>query len=279
MANTLALVDRVKEYAASETLKLPVFPRIAEEVRKLVSEDKSSIKEVATIIGEDQVIAGQMLKLANSAFFSGLHQVRTIREAVMRLGLNQVMNFLVVASQQSYYKSADHVVNDLLQVLWKHAIATARGSSWLLQKIGYPELADGGFLAGLLHDIGKLLLLRVVEIINGENPDARLSAAFIEEAVDTMHVEQGFALLSAWNVPEVYCNVVRDHHIEDFDPRDVKLLAVRTVNQVCRKAGLSAKPDPRLIPVTLPEAHALNIKEIVLAELEIILEDALEFVS
>ena len=276
MTEPLSLVDRVKEFAASEKVHLPVFPSVAEEVRKIMTDEGSSSDEVAEIIGKDQALASQMLKLANSAFFAGLNRVRTIREAVLRLGLNQVLNFLVAASQQNFYKSSDPDVDKYMQVLWKHAISTAKGTKWLLHKTGYPEKADEGFLAGLLHDIGKLLLLKVVESINAENPDGRLSESFIAEVLDSMHVEQGFGLMTAWSIPDVYSNVARDHHIEEFDPGDVLLMAVRTVNQVCRKAGLSTKPDPNLIPATLPEAHALNVKEIHLAELEIVIEDALE---
>jgi HD-like signal output (HDOD) protein len=276
MANTISLVDRVKEFAASEKLQLPVFPRVAEEVRIIMTDDSSTSDDVAEVIGQDQALASQMLKLANSAFFAGLNRVKTIREAVLRLGLNQVLNFLVAAGQQNFYKSADPDVDKHMQVLWKHAIATAKGTRWLLNKSGYPEKADEGFLAGLLHDIGKLLLLKVVENINAENPNKRLSESFIAEIMDAMHVEQGFGLMNAWSIPDVYCNVVRDHHTEDFDPGDVLLMAVRTVNQVCKKAGLSTRPDPNLIPATLPEAHALNVKEIYLAELEIVIEDALE---
>ncbi len=221
-------------------------------------------------------MAGQMLKLANSAFFAGLNRVRTIRESIMRLGVNQVYNCLVAGSQKDFYLSHDPVIGGYLHVLWKHALATAKGSQWLLRKTGYPELADEGFLAGLFHDIGKLLLLRVFETIRSENQDIALSEPFIVEILDSMHVEQGYSLMNEWSIPEVYCDVAKHHHEEEFDSADTLLIAVRIVDQVCAKTGLSLRPDPTIVTATLPEVHAMSIKEIVLAELEVVVEDALE---
>ncbi|MCE5333115.1 MAG: HDOD domain-containing protein [Desulfobacteraceae bacterium] len=271
----LSLLEIVKRSAASEKLSLPVFPRAASELQKIIGDEKVSIDDIAAIIEKDQSLASQMLKLANSAFFSGLNRVRTIREAIMRLGLNQVFSCLVVSGQQNFYKSKDETVDRYLQVLWKHALAAAKGSKWLLQRIGYRDMADEGFLAGLLHDIGKLLLLKVIENINAEQ-DTRLSDAFVSEILDSLHVEQGHILMQEWSIPPVYCDIVRDHHLEEFDTGNVVLLAVRTVNQVCRRSGLSLNPDSRIVPATLPEAHALGVKEIVLAELEVVIEDSVE---
>jgi HD-like signal output (HDOD) protein len=266
----------VEEYAASETLNLPVFPKVAQELHEKMADENSSINDIAAIIVKDQTLAGQMLKLANSAFFAGLNRVRTIRESIMRLGVNQVYNCLVAGSQKNYYLSHDPFIGRYLQVLWKHALATAKGSQWLLRKTGYPELADEGFLSGLFHDIGKLLLLRVIETIRAENQDITISEHFVLEVLDSMHVEQGYTLMNEWSIPEVYCSVTKHHHDEELDSSDALLMVVRIVDQVCAKTGVSLKPDPELVTATLPEVHAMSIKEIVLAELEVVIEDALE---
>jgi HD-like signal output (HDOD) protein len=273
---SISLLEMVEEYAASETLNLPIFPKVVQELHAKMADENSSINDIAAIIAKDQALAGQMLKLANSAFFAGLNRVRTIRESIMRLGVNQVYNCLIACSQKDYYLSHDPVIGQYLQVLWKHALATAKGSQWLLRKTGYPELADEGFLSGLFHDIGKLLLLRVLETIRAEIQDVEISEPFILEILDSMHVEQGYALMNEWSIPQVYCDVAKHHHDEELDNADSLLMAVRIVDHVCAKTGLSLKPDPALDTATLPEVHAMSIKDIVLAELEIVIEDALE---
>jgi HD-like signal output (HDOD) protein len=274
--NPTSLLDIVKSYASSEKLSLPVFPPVAIELQQIMADEDIPLDQIAKTLCKDQALASQVLKLANSAFFSGLNRVRTIREALMRLGVNQVFNCLMVSCQSNLYTSKNPFIANYLQVLWRHALATAIGAKWLLQKGGYADLADEGFLAGLLHDIGKLLLLRVIETLNSEHSDIKLSDEFITEILDSMHVEQGYNLMEEWSIPPNYCNTARDHHLEEFDSANVLLMAVRIADQVTRKTGMSLKEDPNLIPVSLPEVHAMGIKEIVLAELEIVIEDAME---
>ncbi len=272
----ISLLDMVAEYSASETLNLPVFPKVAQELFEKMADEESSITDIAAVITKDQALAGRTLKLANSAFFAGLTRVRTIRESIMRLGVNQVYNCLIAAGQKELYLSQDPFVSRYLDTLWKHSLATAQGSQWLLRKTGYPELADEGFLSGLFHDIGKLLLLRVIETIRVEHKDIEITESFVAEILDTMHVDQGYALMTEWNIPEIYADVEKHHHDEDLDGADSLLMIVRIVDQVCAKAGLSLRPDPAIVTAALPEVHAMAIKEIVLAELEVIIEDALQ---
>jgi HD-like signal output (HDOD) protein len=276
LKNSISLMDMVEEYAASETLNLPVFPSVAQELYGKMSDEDASINDIAAIITKDQALAARMLKLANSAFFAGLNKVRTIRESIMRLGVNQVFNCVVASSQKDYYSSHDPLIAEHLQTLWKHALATGKGSHWLLRKTGYGELADEGFLAGLFHDIGKLLLLRVLEAIGSENPDVTLTGPFILEILDSMHVAQGHTLMTEWSIPQVYCDVALHHHDEQFDGSDSLLIAVRIANQVCAKMGISLRPDPTILTATLPEVHAFSVKEITLGELEVVIEDALD---
>ncbi|MGC8491690.1 MAG: HDOD domain-containing protein [Syntrophobacteraceae bacterium] len=269
-----SLVQVVEQYAASESLNLPIFPGVARELHAKMSDENANINDIASTIAKDQSLAGEMLKLANSAFFAGLNKVRTIRESIMRLGVRQVYNCLVTGSQKGFYASRDPLVAKHLDVLWKHALATAMGAQWLLRKTGYPELADEGFLAGLFHDIGKLLLLRVFETIRSERNDVTLSESFLFEILDFMHAEQGYGLMTRWNIPEVYCEVTKRHHEEEIESAGPLLLAVRIADHVCAKTGISLKPDPTISPATLPEVVAMSVKEIVLAELEVVIEDS-----
>jgi HD-like signal output (HDOD) protein len=91
-----------------------------------------------------------------------------------------------------------------------------------------------------------------------------------------MHVVQGYTLMNEWSIPHVYCDVAKHHHDEEFDSSDSLLMAVRLVNRVCAKTGLSLNPDPSLVMAAMPEVQALSVKELVLAELEIVIEDSLE---
>jgi HD-like signal output (HDOD) protein len=274
--NTLSLVDIVQEHAASEKLNLPVFPGAAFELQQLLADDNTSVDQIAKVIGKDQAMATQVLKLANSAFFSGWNTVRTIREAILRLGLNHIFNLVVCTSQQKYYKSPNKTLQNILEVLWKHALCTAIGSKWLVQKLGYRQFADEAFLSGLLHDIGKLVLTKAIETIQSEYEDFDLPVELIDQIFDSMHAEQGNFLMEEWSIPDVYCKIALHHHDEEFDKNDVLLMSVRIVNQVCRKAGISTHPKGQIDLQELPEVQSLAVKQAVLAELELVIREALE---
>jgi HD-like signal output (HDOD) protein len=271
--NKSSVLDLIRKYAASETVNLPVFPGVAFELQQLMADDNTSIDQVSKVISKDQALTIKVLRLANSALFSGPNQVKTIKDALMRLGLNHVFNLVICTSQQNLYKSAIPVLNKQLQISWKHALCTAIGSKWLVQELGYRELRDEAFLAGLLHDIGKLVLVKVFEVMMAKNDDLVLPDVLISKVFVLLHNEQGHRLMNEWGIPEVYCNVALDHHKEDFDKDDALLMAVRVVNQVCKVEGISTSPDPQIDIPSLPEVLALGITGDVLDELQsVILE-------
>ncbi|MHC1729442.1 MAG: HDOD domain-containing protein [Syntrophobacteraceae bacterium] len=272
---TRSVVEIIKEYAAAEKVNLPVFPGVAFELQQLLADDNTSIEQVANVISKDQSLATQVLRLANSALFSGPTKIRTIRDAIMRLGLNHVFNLVICTSQQNLYKSSNASLDKYLQVSWKHALCTAVGSKWLIKELGYRELRDEAFLAGLLHDIGKLVLIKVFEVMNSKNEDLVFSDAFVSKVFASMHSEQGYQLMDEWSIPEIYCNIALNHHKEDFDPEDVLLLSVRIVNLACRKEGISTHPEVDVDMLTLPEVRALGIKGDVLDELDTIIAEAI----
>lgn len=274
--NKESLLDIIREHLTTEKLQLWVFPRIAMEIQELLNKPDYSVDHVAKLILKDQVLSSQILRIANSAFFAGLKKVSTIREAVIRLGTRQLLNCVVMVTQKNYYRAGNEVIAGYMQSLWRHALGCALGTRWFLEKTDYRDLSQEGFLAGLFHDIGKLFLLNILEKIHGAGRmDIDVSNAFILEILDGMHPDCGHRLLKQWNLPDPYCNIARDHHNEDFDANDMLLVVVRLVNQGCRKMGLGINNDPSLVLAGLPEAHALGVKEVLLAELEIMLEDTI----
>ncbi|GFO70098.1 phosphodiesterase [Geomonas limicola] len=279
---TRPFVEIIKEQLASETLNLPMFHPIALKLQALLAGKDFTIEQVVALIIKDQALTSQILRLANSAFFSGLSKVTTITEAVVRLGAKEIANVAMLASQQNSYNSfsiPELKVHAL--TLWKHAIGSAIGSRWLCERTGYKQIAQEAFIAGLLHDIGSLLILKVLEgILLGDHGTKSLSRDLINEIMVAMHTQTGHEMLLKWNLPELYCVIVRDHHQEQRDTSNVLLSIVRLVDDTCRKLGLAGAPaEPNLMLAASFEAQGLGIKEITLAELEIMIEDAMVMVS
>lgn len=278
---TRPFVEVIKEQLESETLNLPMFHPIAIKLQGVLAAKDFTIEQVVALIIKDQALTTQILRLANSAFFSGLAKVTTITEAVVRMGAREIANIAMLASQQNNYNS--FTVPELRnhsQLLWRHAIGCAIGTRWLSERTGYKQLAQEAFIAGLLHDIGSLLILKVLEGIVIADPENKsITRELTTEIIGAMHTECGYALMQKWNLPEIYCNIVRDHHNEQSDTTQVLLSLVRLVDNACRKLGLGCTAEPGLMLAATSEAQGMGIKEITIAELEIMIEDAMDMVT
>jgi HD-like signal output (HDOD) protein len=271
-----SLVEFVTDYLSSNTLELPVFHSVSLKLQQMLAKGNYSINEVIEVISEDQALASKILRVANSPFYSGLSKVSTIRDAIVRLGAQEVANFTMMASQQDFYRSDNDLLNRNMHILWNHALGCAIGTKWLATKVGYKDLAQEAFLAGLLHDIGKLFLLKVLDELAGTAQlSISLSGALIQEVLDSLHTQQGHLLMQKWNLPEIYCQIVLNHHQEEYGFDDIPTTLVRLTNLACRKAGAGMHREPSLVLLTTREAQFLGIKEIVLAELEITIEDSI----
>ncbi len=275
MTGTESLMEILQEHLASEQLELPVFPPLALQLQEMLSRDDADIAKVSARIAEDQVLASQLLRAANSAFFSGLSKVTTIRDSIMRLGSKQAINLIFLATQHQQYKSMDRSMEGYLRKLWTHASSCATGGKWLAEKLGYSSIAQEAFLGGLFHDIGNLFLLKVLENIRKTRKgDFDLSAPILTEVLESMHTTQGALLLQRWNIPEIYCDVVRLHHDEQINTGNTMLVIVRLVDQACHKLGIGLHHNPAIVLAATPEAQILEVSELLAAQLEIMLEDS-----
>ena len=274
MFEIASIHDRVREFLDEPGSDLPVFDRTALLVHQEAAKEDPDTEKVISYIVQDQVLVAEVLKVANSSFFRGIKKVSRIQDAVVRIGLREVVNCVMMATQRKNYSSRNPFVQQYTATLWKHSVACAFGAQWLAKRCNHSELAPEAFIAGLIHDVGKLLVLKALVSVGEKDKDApRITKTAADEFVDTMHPECGFLMLEKWNLPETYCHVCRDHHRRDYDTGDTLLVIVRLANLVCRKLCIGLRSDPDLILVTSTEAGILGLSDITLAELEIAMED------
>ena len=274
MYEASSIYDRVREFLDDPASDLPVFDRTALLVHQEASRDDPDTDKVVQLIVQDQVLVAEVLKVANSSFFRGIKKISRIQDAVVRIGLREVVNCVMMATQRKNYTSRNPFVQQYTHILWKHSVACAYGAQWLARRCGYAELAPESFIAGLIHDVGKLLVLKaLVSVGEKDRSVPRITKTAADEFVDALHPECGYLLLEKWNLPEPYCVVCRDHHLRTYDTSNVLLVLVRLANLVCRKLGIGLRRDPDLVLVTCGEAGLLGLTDIALAELEIAVED------
>lgn len=248
----------------------------------LLADENFVIDDLVSTANDDQVLAGQILKMANSHVYSGRVKVETIKDAIIRLGAYHVSNLAMAASQAALHVSKNDFVNGIMHELWFHSHACAVGSRWVAMNTGYRGSAEQAYLAGLVHDVGKLHLLKALErLTNAGLAQAALERGLLLEIFDEMHVEQGLRLMEHWNMPPVYRAVAARHHQEqtrrDLGLDEMVLAIVHLVNIATRKRELSLSTDTSEAELLQrPEAQTLKMTDMQLMQLYSVLEKSRE---
>ncbi len=273
MSKESSFIDIVNQYIESDKVTLPVFSSAAMRINQELAKKEPAIGVVEKIITTDQSLSTQVLKIANSSFYKGIAEVATVRNAIMRLGLREIQQIVLLASSRNHFKSSDKKISLIMKRLWQHSVGVGYAAIWLAKRHDYGVQHSHAFFTGLLHDIGMLFILMVIEHIKRRERSVQITHALLLEAMNKLHTSQGYKLLHKWNMPEQFCIVARDHHTTEIDSKNQLLIITRMANTVCHKLGIGLhKDDSILLPATL-EATLLNLSEIDLAELEIFLED------
>ncbi len=269
-----SLGEFVEQVIATGKASIPVFDKSAAQAQDMLTRGEFDLCALEELVSSDPALTSGLLRAANSSFFGGLDKIVRVRDAIARLGTRNVSHVIVMVAQKEQYRLQDPKLAVMAGQLWRHAVACAAGSRWLATRLHMPEVEREAMLAGLLHDVGKLFLLRVVDDLIQTRQLRDPSPQLLHELLGRMHCQQGEALLSAWNVPDPYRSIVRRHHDADFCEDDMLLLVVRLADHACNRLGMGTSPMPELVLASTAEAQALRIPELMLAELEVALEDA-----
>jgi len=273
MSEKISLVELIDQKLQQGEVELPVFDEVAQKVYSAIQANSMDAEAICEILQQDMVLVSEVLRMANSSFFSGLGDISTIQDAVVRLGLKRISTLVLAVSQKRMYSASGDMFRDRMIQLWQHAAAASLSARWIANATGYKKLSDQVHVAGLLHDVGKLSLLRIIEelVKSDEIPH---SDELVDATLDKLYCEHGAKLLEIWDVPELFRDVVLAQNDAEFDQSNVTLTIVRLADRTCAKEGVSDRPEPDLCLESLPETQWLGIDEIALAELRIVIEDA-----
>jgi HD-like signal output (HDOD) protein len=265
----------VFEYLATKDIRLPVFDRTALQIQQEMSRENVDQRMIENLIVQDPALTSQVLKMANSSYYKGLSEITTVRNAIVRLGLKEVANIVTLVSHRRHFKASDPQVRKLMNELWRHSVACGLGAKWLAAQGGFEVAPSEAFFAGLLHDVGKLFIITVIEKLKKSNQIKQIpSQAVIDEVIDSLHCKHGYVLMKNWNLPEQYCQIVRDHHREDGEGENHLLAIVRLADCTCNKIGMGLRLNDQVVLAATRDAALLGLSEVLLAKLEIHLEDA-----
>jgi HD-like signal output (HDOD) protein len=270
--DTGTLVETIRAAATKGELVLPPLPALAARVSALLRDDEhSDSRSVAEVLKNDPAIVATVLRISNSASYGGLQPITDLGQAIARLGLRQVGSIVTAVSHKGQFQSRSPERAKLLEDLWGHAVAVALGA----KRLAVVGRADGeqAFLAGLLHDTGRLVVIKWIDEAERRSPTTRFTAALTDELMEALHAELGHRTLVAWKIPEPICGIALNHHAAQPRAEDMLLLRVQAANAFAKKLGADPEPEPDMDLLEIPAVEALRIGELELAALMVDLED------
>lgn len=201
--NTDAVLKTIKE--------LPPLPLVVQKLLQVMEDPNSSADDISQVLNSDQAMASKVLKLVNSSFYGLSGKVTTVPRAIVILGLSSIRNLALGLGVAKVMSRAGN--GDLQSRFWEHSIAAAAACEMVArhtQKI----IPEEGFVAGLLHDIGHLILLMAAPDefteVMAAGPENMVERE--RKAIGMAHTRAGQKLLKEWKLPPMLCDAVRFHH-------------------------------------------------------------------
>lgn len=267
------LASLIESEIRKGAVELPVLPSAAAQVRQIV-ERGGGAKDIADVLGHDPVLAAAILRHANTAAYAGLREVTELQQAVTRLGISSVDRTVIALSAKNAFAPSDKLDKDLYEMLWMHSMTAAAAARKLAPRSASfsPETV---FLAALLHDMGKIVVLRCAAALRKRDPQRfRFERVTMLEFFDALHCSTGDTLCESWHLPPEVRDVMRRHHdVVLTGPQDALVAIVQLANKIASKLGASLKPDKDVSLLDTPGAQLLRLDDVKLANLLVDIED------
>lgn len=272
----------LREHALRALGELPPFSPILNRLLASLAKDDVSFVKLGDLIEKDTVVAGNLLHLVNSALYARRGSINSVRHALSLLGINKLRNAVLGMSITRMWNQVKTPPSWSMARFNMHSAATAILADMLSQRLTV-DYAEGAFVAGLFHDVGRLLIAlglreqygRIVELYEGELHEG-LGKPMLEceaEVIGFTHPDLSAEALNFWNLPEPVQNAVHCHHAPASDPAargSEKVVLSRVLdaaNQYVNSTGLSIlKPRPGRTPddcdATLVESLGLTADQL-----------------
>ncbi len=227
---------------------LPTMPHLASLIMSKLSNPNTSTNEINEIISKDQSLAARVLKIANSAFYGCPRAITSLSDAVGIMGFNSIRSLVMASALRDFFKTSGLAE----KLLWEHSIVAGAVSKLIAKSIRFSK-SEEAFLAGLLHDIGKVVLYIklpdemsgiVQEVYNNSGSTFREAE---QEAFGFDHAQVGELVARKWNFAEEIVEVIGNHH----RPEQAKTLPqlsfiVSLANDFCHKLSIGPTRNPDL---------------------------------
>jgi putative nucleotidyltransferase with HDIG domain len=202
------VLERLAALIREDKLDLPMLPEVAGQVVRLTNDDTVDARKLAELVTRDQSLAGNLLRLVNSPLYAPSSPIVSLQQAVARLGLKKIREIaLIISCESKVFTVPGH--EPWVRQQFRHALAAgafaqeiARSRRWNVEE---------GFLCGLLHDVGRPVLLQVLVDLH-KTCGFRFQAAAADAAIAKLHTGIGSQLVKQWALPARLSETIQYHH-------------------------------------------------------------------
>jgi HD-like signal output (HDOD) protein len=258
--------------------ELPILPEISQRVMAMLRDPNMSMRELADLVGQDQVIAVKILQLANSAMYGGLQEITSLTAACARLGTRTIANAVHAVANGELFITGNAEFRDRMHNLWRHSVATAHCASEVGGLLAETN-TDMLFVAGLVHEIGQLVVMDIVsDQYRGPLSELRTATDLLEEVLRGYSALAGLHVVQKWALPHEF-RVTTYFHSE---PNSVPIEGLKARTHIVSLAHAIASVSGYGVesaPVSLlnhPSTKTLGLTDLKLAIIRTELEDKLE---
>ena len=274
------LVDKILQSVTG----LSPFPVVMDRVIQIINDPKSSAQDVVDVIQYDQSITASVLKVCNSSYFGLRRTVHSLREALVIIGFNQLLEIILGQGSSNLLARPCKGYNLQAGALWQHSVGCALLSR-IIKKRLRKEASFAHFTAALVHDIGKVTLGQFVqdylEDIKKLVRHEHLTFTEAEKKVLGIdHAELGEKIAEQWNFPENIVYAVRYHHTPSLttDHHDI-VQTVYISDLITMVAGIGGGADDLSYQQCKEVLNQYNLKEKDIDEILVHLKDRFELVQ
>jgi len=264
--------DRVLAVIQSYIAKMPSLPITVSKILQIANNPKTTPSDLNQVISLDPVLMGRVMKLINSAYYSLNNQITSLVRAIIMLGINTVKNLALSTAVLGNLGSKGNFQALNIDGFWRHSLCVGVTAKLIaVKRKRDPKQLEEYFVAGLLHDIGKIPLnnkLSTEYVTALALTDKERLPLYIteERTMEVNHCEVGRMIIKNWNLGPAMEDVVFFHHFLDAYPganRDV-LLTVAAANFFANtyQIGFSGDRYPEKLPLTVFEELGITLDDL-----------------
>jgi len=207
---TASPIDMVIDRFNSGKIDIPSLPQLSIRLNEMAKKGLD-FKEIANLLKQDMSITAKIISMSNSSYYGAVTKIKTVDQAISRLGLSVTKQYVDALCNRKFFATASKKYSKVTEELWAHSLYCAVTAE-VVAKFLKLDLKEDAFTMGLLHDVGKMVLLQISAELEARGKfEGEVDQEELFESIDTYHNKFGAKVLKKWNFNDEYVQIAKYH--------------------------------------------------------------------